>query len=332
LLRLAPAASLSPVRIRPLRAWRAAAPAAGALLLAGCALPFFGAYPAPPPNAVPQVIAVTSFENRSGFAGQWELGSGMADLLVVELIKSQHFVVVERTQLDRVVDEIQRQRQKLFRPEGRVSEGRLKNARYLIRGTINDFSQTGGGTLWVALRSVFTLGRGGYRARVALALTIVDVETGEIVGSLNSTATVAAREAFGSGRYKNVSFGGDVFMKTPLGGATAEAIHDGVRGLLRKVPHVYWEPMVAAVSGRTIILNGGAGRGFQPGQLYDIRGSGRPVTDPVTGDLLSIIPGPLVGTIRVTAVRSDIAYAEAVNGSAFERGQRLLPAAHRSPP
>jgi len=302
------------------------------LLAAGCAMPFLGIYPAPPENAVPPVIAVSSFDNRSGFSGQWELGTGMADLLVSELVKSRHFVVVERGQLDRVVDEIQRQGHSLFRPEGRVSAGRLKNARYLIRGVINDFSQTGGGSFWVAFRNIITLGHGGYTARVALTLTIVDVESGQIAGSLQSSAAVAAREAYVSGSYKDVRFGGDSFLKTPLGGATAQAIYKGVRGLLLKVPRIYWEPMVAAVSGRTIILNGGANRGFQPGQLYDIRGSGRAVTDPATGDVLSIIPGPLIGNIRVTVVQPDIAYAEPVLGSRFERGQRLVPAAPRRAP
>jgi hypothetical protein len=47
---------------------------------------------------------------------------------------------------------------------------------------------------------------------------------------------------------------------------------------------------------------------------------------------LSIIQGPLIGNIRVTVVQPDIAYAEPVLGSRFERGQRLVPAAPRRAP
>lgn len=308
---------------------RAALPALASLLaaalLAGCATPFFWSYPSLPKNAVPPVVAVSSFDNKSGFAGQWELGSGMADMLVSELLRSRNFVVVERGHLDTVVDEIHRQKNRMFRSEGRVDEGRLKNARYLIRGVINDFSQYGGGSLGVAFKNVLSLGRGGYRARVALTLTIVDVESGEIVGSLPCSALAAAHESYASGTYKNVTFGGDTFLRTPLGEATAEAIHDGVYGLLERVPRIFWEPMIADIVGRSIALNGGSRRGFRTGQCYEVHAAGRPVTDPATGDLLAVLPGAVLGTLRVTDVQKEIAWAEPLRGARFERGLRLVP-------
>ena len=290
--------------------------------LAGCATPLL--MPGrPSKKLVRPVVAVTSFENRSGFTGQWQLGSGMADLLVSELVNSAHFVVVERHQLDRVVDEISRQRNRLFRPEGRVDEGRLKNARYLIRGVINDFSHTGGGGFWVSVRSFLFMGR-GYSARVAMTLTIVEVETGQILDSVQCSANVLAREAYTQAEYKDVTFGGDAFFKTPLGSATASAIRQGIKGIVEKMPQQKWAPMIASVAGGRVILNGGKDRGFLAGQLFHIRSEGRPVTDPATGDVLSILVGPVLGTIRVTEVLDRIAYAEVVRGSGFARGQRLV--------
>jgi curli biogenesis system outer membrane secretion channel CsgG len=279
---------------------------------------------------VPPVVAVTSFENRSGFAGQWELGTGMADLLVSELVGSRHFVVVERGQLDRVVDEIERQRRRLFRPEGRVDEGRLRNAQYLIRGTINDFSQVGGAWITVLVRKLATLGAGGYRARVALTLTVMDVETGEVVDSVLCSGTAAAHEVAASGSYKQVAFGGDAFFKTPLGTATLRAIRDAVRELLRTVPRRAWQPMIATVGEGQVILNGGRARGFRTGALYEVRGDDQAVTDPATGEVLSRIPGPVVGTLSVTEVRETIAFARVVSGGNFKRGQRLIPLAAQS--
>ena len=299
-------------------------PLLAASLLTGCITSLFAPYPSLPKNAIPPVVAVSSFDNKSGFSGQWELGGGMADLLVSELLLSRNFVVVERSQLDKVVDEIHRQKDRMFRSEGRVDEGRLKNARYLIRGVINDFSQEGGGSLSVAFKNLISLGRGGYRARVALTLTIVDVESGEIIESVPCSATAAAHSAYISATYKNVTFGGDTFFRTPLGEATAEAIHDGVHGLLERVPRIFWEPMIAAVEGRLIALNGGSRRGFKKGQRYNVRGAGRQVTDPATGDSLTVLPGAMLGTLRVTEVQKDIAWAEPVRGIRFERGQRLV--------
>jgi len=267
-------------------------------------------------------VAVASFENRSGFMREWKLGPGMADLLVSELVASRNFVVLERGELDAVVDEIARQRNRLFRSEGRVNEGRLENARYLVRGVITDFSQTSGGSLWVGFRRLF-LGGGGYTARVGLALTIIDIETGKIVDSVICAGRARAGSAYGEGMYKGVEFGGDQFFKTPLGIATADAIRRGLRGITKKIPRQYWRPMIADVTSGGIILNGGRDRGLKVNQYYQVRGRGTPVTDPLTGDVLEILPGKVLGIVRVSEVHERIASAETLRGQGFARGQYL---------
>lgn len=271
---------------------------------------------------MPPRIAVASFENRTGFAGQWRLGPGMADLLVSELVASHNFVVLERIDIDTVVDEIHRQRQSWFRREGRADEGRLDNAQYLIRGVITDFSQTGGGELWMRIRSLL-IGGGGYTARVGLTLTIVDVETGVILDSVQGAGRARARQAYIQADYKDIQFGGNAFFETPLGQATSAAIRDGLYGIIRKVPRQRWEPMIADVQGPRIVVNGGRRRGLRVGQQYRVRGEGQAVTDPLTGDVLDILPGPLVGTIEITEVHDALAVGERIEGHVLQRGQHL---------
>ncbi len=295
---------------------------AGALLLSGCATPMGRGVPPLPKDAVPPRVAVSSFDNRSGFEGQWKLGPGMADLLVSELVASRNFVVLERGRLDSLVDEIARQRQGFFRSEGRVDAGRLDNARYLIRGVITDFSQTGGGSLWMGFRRLL-IGGGGYTARVGLTLTIVDIESGVIVDSVQCAGKARAGETYAQAEYKGVQFGGKSFFRTPLGQATVAAIREGLKGVVRKVPRNYWQPMIAEVDETRILLNGGIARGLRVGQQYQARGAGTPVTDPLTGDLLDVMPGPIQGVVRVVEVRESLAVAEVVNGSGFSRGQVL---------
>ena len=306
---------------------RAALALAGIALLsaAGCAV-FRGGRPGPlPANAVRSVIAVTSFENRSGFSGQWQLGSGMADLLVSELVECDHFTVVERTQLEQVVHEIDTQRDPHYRDEGRVDYGRLKNARYLIRGVINDFDQVGGGSLGFAVSRFLLLGF-AYKARVSLTLTIIDVESGEILAAVQTEGFARAREAYAEGSYKGMKFGGDVFFRTPLGTATQRAIRQGVNRVCAKVPRQPWRLMIADVlTDRRFVLNAGADRHLDSSVVYQVRGRGRPVTDPVTGNIISVIPGPLVGTVRVVEVGESISYAAPVDGQGFSRGQLLTP-------
>ncbi len=291
------------------------------LILTGCAI-LGGRYSRPDPDQVLPVVTVSSFNNRSGFSGNWKIGSGMADLLVSELMESRHFVVVERGELGVVVQELDLQQRPEFRPEGRVKTGNLKNAQYIIRGVINDFSQVGGSSIGLAIKKLVFGGK-GYRARVSLTLTVIDVESGQIVDSVQCQGIARAREAYVRGSYKGVAFGGDAFFKTPLGEATAEAIGDGVEELIASIPSMRWKPMIASRIGGKVVINGGADRGLKAGQVFNVHGPGRAVTDPGTGDLLSIIPGAVIGSIKVVSVAEKIAFAEPVKGSGFERGMRL---------
>ncbi|MFO7534695.1 MAG: CsgG/HfaB family protein [Kiritimatiellia bacterium] len=296
-------------------------------LAAGCVSPPTLLPPPPEPfvtRSLKPVVAVTSFENRSGFEGQWRIGDGIADQLVGELKKSRKYEVLERQKLDLVLSELNLQNNPLFRREGRAATGQLKNCRFLIRGEINDFTHVGGGSFMIAMRQFFLFGR-GYVARVSLSLTVVDVETGVIVGSVPCMGHAYAREAGFEAEYKNVSFGGEAFYRTPLGQATREAIRSGVRQLQRDIPLQFWQPMIAAVEGDAVILNGGAEDGFEVGMDYRVRRSAVPVTDPATGDLLTWMAGAEVGLLRVHEVSGRISLAAPVRGSGFARGQYLEP-------
>jgi len=290
------------------------------LFISGCAMPFVGGVKPLPKGAVAPRVAVVSFKDRSSFNGNWDLGPGLADLLVSELVASQNFVVLERGNLAAVVDEIVQQKNRLFRKEGKVSEGRLENAKYLIRGVVTDFSQTSGGSFWMSFRKVF-IGSGGYTARVGLALTIVDIESGRIVNSVQCSGEAKAGEVYGKGAYEGVRLGGSKFFKTPLGTATAEAMRAGLKGIIKEIPVHYWKPMIADINTYQIILNGGKDRGFKVDQYYRVRRKGIAVTDPGTGDVLDVLPGSVVGVIRVIEVRERVAGAEVVSGHSFARGQ-----------
>ncbi len=296
-------------------------------LTAGCVSPPVLRPPPPEPfvtRSLKPVVAVSSFENRSGFEGQWRIGDGIADQLVVELKKCKRYEVLERQKLNLIISELNLQNSPLFRPEGKVSTGQLKNCRFLIRGEINDFTQVGGGSFMVALRKLFLFGR-GYVARVSLSLTVVDVETGAIIASVPCAGDATARQAGFETEYKNVNFGGEAFYRTPLGSATRQAIRSGVRRLLREIPLQFWQPMIASVQDGFIILNGGAAEGFEVGRDYIVRKNAVPITDPATGDLLTWLPGTVVGTLRISDVADRISRAVPVNGSGFARGQFLEP-------
>ncbi len=286
------------------------------LLASACAL-MSGSGRAGDPRmpTVKSVVAVTEFENRAGFKGQWELGSGMADLLTVQLIESGRFTVLERQRVQSVFGELMMQGRHLFRPEGRVASGRLKNARYLIRGAITDFTVTGDASGWFAKARGRARGRGS-RARVALVLTVLEVESGEILAAVNASGRASSR-AFGVDvQYPGMAFGGDVFFQTPLGKATERALAEALRKLQRALPPETWQPQVAEGGPDSVVVNGGHNVHVRPGDRFLVREPGREITDPVTGNVIETFPGRVIGRLRIVSVGAQASYAVLEEGRA----------------
>ncbi len=299
-----------------------------ALAAAGCATRTYDTRRAArPPELLPArrlrpVVAVMEFENQSAFAGQWKLGGGMADLLITELLKTGRFVVLERQHLDDALGELLRQGRSLFRAEGRAAHGRLKNARYVLRGVITDFTVTGDASGW--FRGAATgLRLGGSNARVSLNLRITDVETGEVVDSVRADGTARAGFFGGVVDYRQLAFGGDAFFQTPLGRATEAAIRQAVARILDRLPVEYWQPRVADIVDGAIFVNGGQNVGLTAGMEFLVREPGRPVTDPLTGDVIDVVAGRTLGRIRLTEIRPTSSVAVPVEGAGFSRGALL---------
>ena len=298
------------------------------LLAAGCKLPSssssarrFSPYRAG--GIVKPVVAVSDFENLASPPAQWNLGRGMADLLITELLDTEKVTVLERKDLGDVVGEIVLQGKEIFRKEGRVERGRLKNAKYLLRGVVTDFSEMSrkSGKLGIPGFSLFG---GKNRARVAINIKVSDVETGEIVASVKVEEIVSAGGVGAEGRYKNVQFGGDAFFRTPLGKATERAIRDATKRVLRELPVSRWTPRVAEAGPDGVIINGGEDVRLREGSIFLVREAGRDMTDPETGNVIERVPGKVVGRVRVVSVQPLAAHAELLEGKA-QRGQFLVP-------
>lgn len=292
----------------------------GLVLQPGC-LSFPPTLPPLPADAIKPVVAVTTFRNETGFSGQWELGRGIPDLLVAELLQTKRVVVVDRQNLPEVVGEITRQGNELFRKEDGVTRGRLKNARFLIRGVITDFTQTGNATGWFRSSKV-EAGIWGARAVVMINLTIIDVESGEVLCAVPAEGSAYASFQWARFNYKDVSFGGDAFFKTPIGVATRKAIQQAMCEIMRHLPLTTWRPRIAEATPTMVIINGGENYGVQTNTVFNVREAGRTITDPTTGNAVDYIQGRVVGQIKITQVRTQAAQGVIVSGKA-QRGDFL---------
>ena len=127
-------------------------------------------------------IGVLRFTNQTS-AGWWSasVGRELSDMLASELVSTRSFQVLDRKDIDAVLDEQD------LGDSGRVSEatkaklGQIKGAKYLVAATVSSFEEdvkgTGGGVRFKGLR----VGGSQNKAYIAIDLKVVDTETGEIV-------------------------------------------------------------------------------------------------------------------------------------------------------
>jgi curli biogenesis system outer membrane secretion channel CsgG len=290
-------------------------------ILTGCSTFTRYKIPSLPENAIKPVVAVTDFENETGFSGQWKLGSGIPDMLVSELLATDRVIVVDRQKLGVVIGEIMHQGKDLFRKEGSVERGRLKHAQYLIRGVITDFTQTRSASGWFRTHSVGIGGRGA-KAIVMIHLTVTDVETGEIICSIPADGSARASSQWAKFDYSNTAFGGDMFFKSPIGRATQQALRKAVYEIIQEIPFSLWKPRIAEAIPDIVVINGGENTGVNIGDIFDVHAKSQTVTDPETGNVIDLIPGKIIGKIRITTVHSTSAEGIILSGKA-KRGNYL---------
>ena len=142
-------------------------------------------------------IAVANFSNSTPY-GQRRLGKNISSILMAELSSTNRFILIERTNMEDVVEEIKLSMSGLT--ENTVDELQLTGADYLVFGDVTKFAvNTEGKSTLVSKKKI-------QKAEVSVDLRMVNVSTGQIV--LSETGTGAASKEMkqvlgqgGSGSY-----------------------------------------------------------------------------------------------------------------------------------
>jgi curli biogenesis system outer membrane secretion channel CsgG len=291
----------------------------------GCSFLGFGSDPA---KFVKPTIAVIKFENRAPFPLEWDLGDGMKEMLTDALVTSDRYRVIERIEIDTILRELRFQYTGSTRQSGRAGQGRLKNVQYLIKGTITDFGHVSSSQGVLSHLDYFEIFTSAQKAVMGMTLQVIEVESGEVVSSTRLEKAVKARDVTVNSTYGKMAMGGGMFVRTPLGRATASVIGKAVKQVTRSIATYKWQPKVAALQpDGTIALNGGENRNMRTGAIYEVRQLGQPIVNPENEDVLGYARGKVIGWLEVTQVRELYSIARIVNGdrSAFQPGQLCRP-------
>jgi len=277
-------------------------------------------------------VAVLNFDYgtvRSGvaaiFGTDLDVGTGISDMLVEELVKGGAYSVIERKALDKLLAEQNFSNSDRADPATAARIGRLLGVDAIIVGSITQFGrddrQVGLGGFG---RSIGKYGLGGTSVRsakavVAVTARLVNVETGEIlaVATGNGESKRSGTSLLGAGGGGGSAGGGVMdmrstnFANTILGEATRQAVGQLAQQLTANASRIEVkarpvEGLVADVSGNTLVINIGTRVGVRPGMTLSVRRVGREIKDPATGRVIRRVEQTL-GTLTITEADEESA-------------------------
>ena len=105
-------------------------------------------------------IAIAEFSNNDQYTKENNIGAAVTDIMIDRFANSRKFIILEKKQIDKVLDLLQLQQTGLYNPDKVVSIGKLIGAKIIILGSVSKF----GGFYRITVRSV-------------------DIETSEVISS-----------------------------------------------------------------------------------------------------------------------------------------------------
>jgi curli biogenesis system outer membrane secretion channel CsgG len=315
----------------------------GTLVTAGA----LGAQATPPAPAAPATpapkrrVAVLDFDYatvhtqvNAVFGMDVDIGKGIADMVVTDLVKNGTYSVIERKKLDEVMKEQNFQQSGRADPSSAAQLAKILGVDAIIIGSITQFGRddksmgVGAGAAHVGGFGIGGVGTKSSKAVVVIDARIISTTTAEILdvasGKGESSRSGLSLGAAGGG---GGGAGGGAFNMqssnfgaTIIGEATRNAVDSVSLQLIAgapKVPQIVLpiQALVADVSGNEIIINVGTSAGVRVGGEYDVVRPGREIKDPATGKVLKHATTP-VGKLKITAVEDGSATGTLTGGPA----------------
>lgn len=272
----------------------------------------------PAPMGPKKLIAVAEFENKTNWAGQANLGVGMADQLITALMNTDRFMVLERESIEAVLREQDFAASGRTTQEGGAGIGKISRAQILVQGAVTEFEQSASsGAGGISIRG-FSFSASESKAHVAVDLRIYDTTTGQIIASKACKGT--AKASGGSFGYSGGDFGfaAGGTAQTPLDYAVRDAIYQAVYFIILELQKIPWSGRVAMIKDDNIYINCGRTAGICIEDQFSVWKPGEPIIDPETGLNLGS-ENTQVGKIEVVGVEEKFSKTIPIGGGGFER-------------
>jgi len=263
-------------------------------------------------------IAVSRFDDRSG-SGYSHVGIGVADMLTTALVKSGKFIVIERAEFDKVLEEQKLGQSGVVTPESAPKVGKALGVELLVIGSVSEFgtkqNTVGGGV------SIFGGGITKKTAHAAVDIRLVNTTSGEVIAAEKEEGSESTTGV--SVRYDDMDFS-DVsnWNDTDIGKACREAVDNCVKLITDNMEKVPWSGKVLKVNNDgTLLMKPGSEGNVTIGQEFDIYREGEELKDPDTGASLGS-EETKVGSIKVIedALKGKASKATITDGKDIKAG------------
>jgi len=204
------------------------------------------------------------------------VSEGIADVLARELFKSGRFDVIERTELETLIGELEFEQSEYVEKESGAPLGKVKGVDYLLIGKVTFFGyeEKEKGVGGAVFGGVF--GGGGVeaktkKARATFDIRLVDVKTGKVVFA-DSAEGVESKKGlaiagFGPGWLAGVKFDSSEFRDSMIGKATYKAVGKVLLLLYERFP---LEGEVLARTEDALVVNLGEECGLKVGDMLKV--------------------------------------------------------------
>ncbi len=265
--------------------------------------------------------------SQAVFGTNVDIGKGISDMLIDRLVNDGTYRLVERNQIDKIINEQNFSNSNRADPSTAAKIGKILGVDEVIVGDITQFgrddqSKNVGGMLgtWGSGHGLGGLGTHKAKAVVAVTARLINTSTGEILASetgkgesqrsgTNLLAGGSGTDGYGAG---GAGMDSSNFAQTIIGEATTQAVTQLAQGLIAdsgKIPVAAPAPisaLVADASTPDVIINVGSSAGLKVGDKLLVKRVVRVVKDPATGKPLRSIEDT-VGELTITSVDSDSA-------------------------
>jgi len=258
------------------------------------------------------------------WTGEWDIGKGISDMIVTNLVRDGTYSVIERKQLDRILQEQNFSNSDRVNPATAAKIGKVLGVNAIIIGTITQFGaetrkmDVGGVTSRIGLGALGKVGTSKSKASVVLDARMVNTETAEIMavasGKGESKRGGVNLLGAGAGSAGGIDMNSSNFRETIIGEATRQAVDELTRQLAAQAERVEATKieingLVADVTDNVLVLNVGKNQGLNVGDVVAIERVQKVVKDPSTGQVLRTIT-ERIGTAKLTSVDAGSSMAD----------------------